>query len=117
VARVIPRLAWGLARAVPEDALGVWGCRAIVTQDGFVDLVPDRTDQAGSEIIFDILTAEFPTAKLRQTLGDMLRSGQVNTRRAGQFDIYRSSRLVVVGNTNASAGHCYLAAWTGMEVS
>ena len=47
------------------------GCRVIVTQQGDVDLVHD---QVGDDVIFDLLTAEFPVATLRQTLGGMLPS-------------------------------------------
>jgi len=43
----------------------------IVTQQGDVDLVHD---QVGDDVIFDLLTAEFPVATLRQTLGGMLPS-------------------------------------------
>jgi len=50
------------------------GCRVIVTQQGDVDLVHDRVDQVGDDVIFDLLTAEFPVATLRQTLGGMLPS-------------------------------------------
>ena len=46
----------------------------IVTQQGDVDLVHDRVDQVGDDVIFDLLTAEFPVATLRQTLGGMLPS-------------------------------------------
>jgi hypothetical protein len=46
----IPALQWGLAGAVPPDATSAWGCRAIVTQDGYIDLVPDRTGQQGTPL-------------------------------------------------------------------
>jgi hypothetical protein len=78
---MILKLKWGLSSAVPEDATGAWGCRAIIHQIGVVDLVPDRTDQQGSDVIFSLIDTEFPLPKLRETLGGMLRSGQV--RRAG----------------------------------
>jgi hypothetical protein len=32
----IPKLKWGLAHAVPPEATGAWGCRAIISQDGHV---------------------------------------------------------------------------------
>jgi hypothetical protein len=67
---------------VPPEATGAWSCRAIISQDGHVDLVPDRTDQIGDEFIFDLLTREFPTGKLRETLGAELRAHEVVTTRA-----------------------------------
>ena len=49
--------------------------------------------------------------KLRETLSGLLRSGQVNTRRRGRFELHKSRLLTVVGDTNASYGYAYLAAW------
>lgn len=112
---MIPQLQWGLASAVPPEAIGAWGARVIVNQEGLVDIVPDRVDQVGSEAIFDILTAEFSMAKLRQTLGDMLRSGQVSTGRRGCFELYQSPRLVVRGDCNGSGGYAYLVAYAVKE--
>ncbi len=112
---MIPKLQWGLAYAVPPEATGAWGCRAIIDQNGHVDLVPDRTDQTGEEIIFDLLTREFPFGKLRETLGGLLRTHQVRTTHAGRFKLYESPRLTVMGDTNGSGGYAYLAARTTLR--
>jgi hypothetical protein len=114
---VIPRLKWGLAYAVPPKATGAWGCRAIISQDGHVDLVPDRTDVTGSEIILDILTREYNPSTLREDLGAMLRAHQMLTSRRGRFTLYKSPRLTVMADTNGSGGYCYIAAWTTVQVS
>jgi hypothetical protein len=108
----IPRLQWGLPDAVPPDATGAWGCRAIVTQDGHVDLLPDRADQRGSAVICDLLDSQFPPAKLTESLAVLLRSGQMSTRRRERFELYESATLTVAADTFASAGYCYVAAWT-----
>src|ERR1700746_3679877 len=64
----LPRLQWGLPDAVPLNATCAWGCRAIVTQDGYIDIVPDRVDRQGSTVIFDLLDSQFPPAKLTESL-------------------------------------------------
>lgn len=108
----LPRLQWGLPDAVPLNATCVWGCRAIVTQDGYIDIVPDRVDRLGSTVIFDLLNSQFPPAKLAESLAALLRSGQMSTRRQERFVLYESAILTVAADTLASAGYCYVAAWT-----
>jgi len=58
-----------------------------------VVLGTDRTDQVGTEFIFDLLTREYQTGKLREQLGEMLRAHQVLTTRRGRFTLYESARL------------------------
>ena len=108
----LPRLQWGLAGAVPPDATGAWGCRAIVTQDGHVNLVPDRTGQQGSTLIYHLLDTQFPPTQLTESLARLLRSAKMSTRRQEQFELYKSASLTVAADTLASAGYCYVAAWT-----
>ena len=108
----LPRLQWGLPDAVPLNATCAWGCRAIVTQDGYIDIVPDRVDRQGSAVIFDLLDSQFPPAKLTESLAALLRSGQMSTRRRERFVLYESATLTVAADTLASAGYCYVAAWT-----
>ena len=113
----LPRLQWGLPDAVPPDATGAWGCRAIVTQDGYVDLVPNRNDQQGNTVIYDLLDGQFPPTKLTDSLAALLRSGRMSTRRRERFELYMSATLTVAADTLASAGYCYVAAWTTTRVS
>lgn len=108
----IPTLRWGLHSAVPPDATGAWGCRAIVTQDGYIDLVPDRIDQQGATFICQLLDVQFPIPELTGTLRGLLRSGQMSTRQRQQFELYKSATITVAADTRGSAGYCYVAAWT-----
>jgi hypothetical protein len=108
----IPALQWGLAGAVPADATSAWGCRAIVTQDGYVDVVPDRIGQQGTTLIYHLLDTQFPMPELTGSLRRLLSSGQMSTRRRKQLELYKSAALTVVADTLASAGYCYVAAWT-----
>jgi hypothetical protein len=51
-------------------------------------------------------------AELTGTLRRLLQSGQMSTRRRQQFELHKSAGLTVAADTLASAGYCYLAAWT-----
>jgi len=110
----IPGLQYGLNAAVPPEATGSWGCRAIVTQQGYVDLVPDRIDRQGSEKILDLLNDQFPPATLIDAISGLLSSGRMSTRQWERFEIYKSGTLTVVADTLGSAGYCYIAAWTSV---
>jgi hypothetical protein len=106
------KLAWGLNSAVPDDATSAWGARLIVDQHGYVDLVHDRQDRQGSTLIYDLLEAQLPFPELSRKLGELLRSGQMSTRRAQFFALHDSATLHVAADTRGSGGYCYVAAWT-----
>lgn len=108
----LPALRYGLAGAVPAEATGSWGCRAIVTQQGEVDLVPDRIDRQGTRLILDLLNERYSPAELTAAIGGLLRSGRMSTRRRERFEIHASATLTIAADTLASAGYCYIAAWT-----
>jgi hypothetical protein len=87
----------------------------IITQDGGVDIVPDRTDFVGSDFARDCLRrhleAKFPPMTLIDSISDRLRDGQIRTREATDVVLYEDDRASVVGNSNASAGYFYVSAW------
>jgi hypothetical protein len=97
---------------VPADATGAWGCRAIVCQDGYIDVEPDRTGQQGSLLIYHLLHTQFPPARLTKSLTSLLQSCEMRIHRREQFELYKSASLTVAADTLASAGYCYVAAWT-----
>jgi hypothetical protein len=111
------KLEFGLNKAIPPDARNAWGARLIVTQDGFVDLVPDRQGCAGEdpEAFLELLNTEFPLDKLLTAFSALLISGQMSTREEHTFTLFRSDKLEVAANTNASAGYCYIAAWPVLQ--
>ena len=106
-----------LNSAIPETATGAWGCRAIVTQDGGVDIVHDRQDFKGDADVLEALTNRFPMPELVSTLRELLRYGDMSTRRQETFILHEDDHaeggclLTVAADTNASAGYCYIAAW------
>ena len=124
------RPAWGLPHVVPDDAIAAWGARLIVTQQGAVDLVPDRMGSDGggqSAVLMALLNARFPYSMLRDTIstllkglrvreGDMWVKIQMHTREPEDFILFMDDRLVVHANTNGSAGYCYVTAWLYPEV-
>jgi hypothetical protein len=107
------KLEFGLNKAIPPDARSAWGARLIVTQDGHVELVPDRQGCAGEdrEAFLALLNAEFPLDTLLNAVSELLSSGQMSTREERTFTLFRSDKLEVAADTNASAGYCYIAAW------
>ena len=106
------KLRFGLSNAVPGDATSAWGARAIVTQTGDVDFLPDRQDRVGTDEIFRRLDAQFPMPELIAAIRELLASYRMNTRQGEQFALYRSDDLDVAASTNGSGGYCYIAAWT-----
>jgi len=104
---------YGLDAIVPNAAETAWGARLIVTQDGSVDFVQDRQGCAGENrpALLSALNAEMPMGRLRAAIGDLLRSGEMQTREARDFVLHQSNELEIHANTNASAGYCYVTAW------
>jgi hypothetical protein len=107
-------LKFGYNRGVPEDRTVAWGARYIVTQQGDVDFVWDRQDAVGPDEPRRRLVNH-----LREQVGDeledrisgLLRRGEMRTREEREFDLYEDPVVTIVGNTNASAGYCYVAAF------
>lgn len=119
--------AWGLAYVVPPDAIAAWGARLIVTQDGDVDMLPDRQGSDGgphANSLFQALDDRFPASRMTGLVSELLRGDfyrtdvpgvtlfiQMSTREGEDFVLYLDERLVVHANTNGSAGYCYVTAW------
>jgi hypothetical protein len=107
-------LAFGYKAGIPDDAVAAWGARWIVTQDGYIDFVPDRQDADGPDAerrqLLDLLNAGAGKAA-QDRLRELLQNGEVHTRREAEVELYADDRVRVVGNTNASAGYFYVAAY------
>lgn len=107
------QLDFGLNEMVPEGAPVAWGARLIVTQDGCVDLPPDRQGAAGEgrQEFLALLDAQAHLPTLLNAIRNLLAGGRMNTRIAEDFVIFRNDKVEVHANTNGSAGYCYLAAF------
>ena len=112
-------LSFGLNEAIPPTAPAAWGCRAIVTQDGDVDVLPDRQDLFGEEPGRRALVAWLnggsertrPFLRWKAAAARLLRAYEMQTREGGQHILYEDTRGVIVGDTHGSAGYLYVAAW------
>lgn len=107
-------LKFGYKKGVPEDAKAAWGCRAIVTQDGMVDVVPDRVHLAGddpdAQELLSYLMAKVEHRWIERA-AKLLYTGVIHTRVAGEHVLFEDDQVVVKGNTNASAGYLYVCAY------
>jgi len=108
------KLSFGLNHVIPETAKAAWGCRAIVTQDGTVDLVYDRQDCQGDPAekhrLVEWLNGGANKAWMAKA-ADLLRDYTMSTRDAHTFTLYVDNKGVVQGDTHGSAGYLYVAAW------
>jgi len=113
----LEKLRYGLSGVVPDDARAAWGCRLIVTQDGHVDYVWDRSDiiyatEADRMELLNRLEIVMPPARLWEAIGALLKSEVMSTRVNREFDIQTlDERIQIRANTNGSCGYCYIAAW------
>lgn len=112
------QLQFGLNDNIPQEAPAAWGARWIITQDGYIDQVPDRTDAVGEPDakarLFDHLNSKVRNAP-KEKLRELLQSGAVNTRIAERIVLHVDELVSVVGNTNASGGYFYVTAYIRPE--
>ena len=103
------KLGWGAAHLVPENASAAWGARLIITQAGDVDIVGDRQHAVGDEI--DALLDHLNSVPWKLSLSNMLKAYEVSTREAAEVTVFEDNKILVRGNSNASHGYFYVAAW------
>lgn len=103
------RLSWGYNAGLPERFTAAWGARAIYHGDGFVDVVPDRTDRLGSETCVSLLTTRLMDAPWREAIRDLDRKPRPNV--AEEFTVYDRRGLAVKVNTLASYGYLHVVAY------
>lgn len=108
------KLAFGYSNGVPEGVDTAWGCRALVTQDGDVDVLWDRTDAVGSDgeriKLFAYLNNQVGFV-WRDRASELLRSRAMSTREGGEHVLFEDDHVVIKGNTNGSAGYLYVCAY------
>lgn len=98
---------------VPAEVPAAWGARAIVTQDGHVDIPWDRTSLIGYDKhrLTVMLEERFPLHNLRRGLSDALQSHDVDTRSDAEYQLYADNEIRVVGAAQSSAGYFYITAY------
>ena len=109
---------WGLRGAVPADASAAWGARAIYREriyvDSEFDLVWDRQGAAGDPAERSILVGKLNDGLLEDAQSAVGKAGMRDDEQR-QVELVRKDGVVIVGDTLASCGYLYLAAW--MEAS
>lgn len=108
---MIPTLAYGLRDAVPDTAIAAWGARAIIGQDGHVDIPFDRQDMVGDSTAMRFALEAIPPGRLREIIQSKLANREILTREAERVTLFDNGQITVVANSNASAGYLYIAAY------
>ncbi|GAB3467199.1 hypothetical protein [Actinophytocola sediminis] len=102
----------GYKRGVPVSVDTAWGCRAIVEQNGYVDVLWDREDLVGphSAELADHLI-NYVRAVWCDSASLLLRNHVMRVDRDHEFVLYDDSTVVIKGNTLASHGYLYVCAY------
>ena len=110
-----PELAWGY-HVLDPDTPAAWGAR-FITQGSYLDLVWDRQstvwrDSEAMDELIELLNGPSGViANIRGTYKTLQQRGDVRGDEANEFLVADGRRVKAVGNTNASFGYFYVAAW------
>jgi hypothetical protein len=111
----VPGLAWGYHVLDPETP-AAWGAR-FITQGGYLDLVWDRQstvwrDREAIDELIELLNGPGGViAGIRAAYKDLWSRFEVSGDEAEEVLLADGHRVKAVGNTNASYGYFYVAAW------
>tara|TARA_R110000824_G_scaffold144673_3_gene312672 strand:- start:459 stop:911 length:453 start_codon:yes stop_codon:yes gene_type:complete len=110
-----PSLAWGY-HVLDPDTPAAWGAR-FITQGSFLDLVWDRQstvwrDREAMDELIELLNGDYGViANIRSTYKTLHKRFDVCGWEAEEVLLADGRRVKAVGNTNASHGYFYVAAW------
>jgi hypothetical protein len=109
-------LGWGYDRGLPDEPFtAAWGCRAIVTQGGLVDVLPDRQSWRGDDAAIDALLAKLNgglNIKWKDETAGLFRGCDMSTGTAEEFTLLDEDGVVVKANTMGSGGYLYVCAYS-----
>jgi hypothetical protein len=114
------KLPFGLSEAVPAGADIAWGARFIINMDGHVDLPPDRQGFAGDGDrgnLIDKMQEACPLNDLMSLISELILEGSINTRVTESHLLVNTGVICIVGDTKASAGYFYVAAFLGASLN
>jgi len=105
-------LTWGLANSVPEGVAAAWGARTIL-HNGTVDIVFDRTSFEGTKEGKKKLSMALgdADARMRDKVRELCESWDMSSSKQGEHILYEDDDIKIVGDTRASCGYLYMAAW------
>jgi hypothetical protein len=114
-------LGFGLRNAVPKTAEAAWGARLIISADGYVDFLANRTDvvgsTAGKAALLALLNEKLPGRALMDIVSAKIKAYEISTREEAEVVLFDADGLKVVGNSNASHGYFYVAAFATAKVT
>ncbi|HET6285698.1 MAG TPA: hypothetical protein VFG15_02970 [Amycolatopsis sp.] len=111
-------LRYGYDAGLPEErhlVRAAWGARAIITETGGIDLLPDRQTAFGPTRDVDELLANLNldiNARWIDRATSLLSTGEMSRKRAGEFILVADRDITVKGNTKASEGYLYVCAYS-----
>lgn len=107
-------LGFGYSEGLPIDPFAAaWGCRAIVKQSGYIDIVPDRKGWLGDEDALTVLFAKLDgglTETWRAKASALLHDYRMVTSESQEFTLLYQDGVVVTANTKGSYGYLYVCA-------
>jgi hypothetical protein len=113
------RLSFGYNQGLPECVEAAWGCRAIITPDGAIDVVPDRTSTYGPEDAYRRLAYQLDTmvrgARWRARASELLAAGTMDPGRPGEHVLLDDGAVIIKGNTKGSFGYLYVCAYLAYQ--
>lgn len=109
------QIPWGLKSAVPKEASLAWGAR-VIYRDGYIDIVHDRQgfigpDKKAIKAFAQEVNDALVFAKKRVLDWYQTDKYKLDPGFSEEHILFDSETLRIVGNTNASHGYLYLAAW------
>jgi len=106
------QLQYGRNYGVP-DVTTAWGARAILHQQGGVDIVHDRQGGDGPRKaeLMAYLNEKFPWGKLQTRVDELLYKGALKPDSDELVVLFADDQVKLVGSPNASYGYLYMRAW------
>lgn len=105
------RLSFGYGDGLVPELRAAWGARLIVNQSGMVDLLWDRQDTFGEDTNVKAWLNGGALKECIENIRRLLIEGTLSGREERPFVLHSDRTGAIVGNTNASAGYLYIAAW------
>ncbi|UUV32141.1 hypothetical protein NQK81_01450 [Amycolatopsis roodepoortensis] len=110
-------LHYGYDAGLPDErrlVRAAWGARAVITETGGIDLLPDRQTAFGPKRDVDELLANLNldiNTRWTDRATSLLSTGEMSSKRAGEFILVADRDITVKANTKASNGYLYVCAY------
>jgi len=114
-----PRLGFGYWVAIPQETEAAWGARAIFTRSA-MELLRDRQGHcyrstSARDRLVDHLNNRGALRLMQKQYAHLCREGQIREDEENEVVLFEDEHVKAVGNTNASCGYFYVAAWLKPE--